>query len=80
MLAAACSHRASYNSTIEQAEGMTDTDPHGALTLIYGRKDSLCAGAADSALYELVYTEAVHDLGVKLNDGRYISSSAQYFM
>ncbi len=80
MLAAACSHRASYNSTIEHAEGMTDTDPHGALTLIYGRKDSLCAGAADSALYELVYTEAVHDLGVKLNDGRYISSSAQYFM
>lgn len=79
MLTAACSHRASYNSTIEQAEGMTDTDPHGALTLIYGRKDSLCAGAADSALYELVYTEAVHDLGVKLNDGRYISSSEQYF-
>lgn len=62
-----------------RAESMTDTDPHGALTLLYGHKDSLCAGPADSALYELAYTEAVHGLDVKLTNSRYISESVAYF-
>ena len=68
-----------YDSTIIRAESMTDTDPHGALTLLYGHKDSLCAGPADSALYELAYTEAVHGLDVKLTNSRYINESVAYF-
>lgn len=79
ILMVACGQRNKYDSTIIRAESMTDTDPHGALTLLYGHKDSLCAGPADSALYELAYTEAVHGLDVKLTNSRYISESAAYF-
>lgn len=79
ILMVACGQRDKYDSTIIRAESMTDTDPHGALTLLYGHKDSLCAGPADSALYELAYTEAVHGLDVKLTNSRYISESAAYF-
>ena len=79
MLITACGQGDKYDSTIIRAESMTDTDPHGALTLLYGHKDSLCAGPADSALYELAYTEAVHGLDVKLTNSRYISESVAYF-
>lgn len=79
ILMVACGQRNKYDSTIIRAESMTDTDPHGALTLLYGHKDSLCAGPADSALYELAYTEAVHGLDVKLTNSRYISESVAYF-
>lgn len=79
MLITACGQGNKYDSTIIRAESMTDTDPHSALTLLYGHKDSLCAGPADSALYELAYTEAVHGLDVKLTNSRYISESAAYF-
>lgn len=79
ILMVACGQRDKYDSTIIRAESMTDTDPHSALTLLYGHKDSLCAGPADSALYELAYTEAVHGLDVKLTNSRYISESAAYF-
>ena len=79
ILMVACGQGKKYDSTIIRAESMTDTDPHGALTLLYGHKDSLCAGPADSALYELAYTEAVHGLDVKLTNSRYISESAAYF-
>lgn len=79
ILMVACGQRNKYDSTIIRAESMTDTDPHGALTLLYSHKDSLCAGPADSALYELAYTEAVHGLDVKLTNSRYISESAAYF-
>jgi DNA-binding CsgD family transcriptional regulator len=79
ILMVACGQRDKYDSTIIRAESMTDTDPHGALTLLYGHKDSLCAGPADSALYELAYTEAVHGLDVKLTNSRYISESVAYF-
>lgn len=79
ILIIACGQGKKYDSTIIRAESMTDTDPHGALTLLYGHKDSLCAGPADSALYELAYTEAVHGLDVKLTNSRYISESAAYF-
>lgn len=79
ILMVACGQRNKYDSTIIRAESMTDTDPHGALTLLYGHKDSLCAGPADSALYELVYTESVHDLGVKLTNSEYIISSVAWF-
>ncbi len=79
ILMVACGQRNKYDSTIIRAESMTDTDPHGALTLLYGHKDSLCAGPADSALYELAYTEAVHGLDVKLTNSRYINESAAYF-
>lgn len=79
MLITACGQRNKYDGTIIRAESMTDTDPHGALTLLYGHKDSLCAGPADSALYELAYTEAVHGLDVKLTNSRYINESAAYF-
>lgn len=76
---AACTQRKTYDRTLMRAERMTDTNPYGALTLLNGRKDSLCAGPADSALYELVYTEAVHDLGVTLANSAYIDRSADYF-
>lgn len=79
ILMVACGQRNKYDSTIIRAESMTDTDPHGALTLLYGHKDSLCAGPADSALYELAYTEAVHGLDVKLTNSRYINESVAYF-
>lgn len=79
ILMVACGQGKKYDSTIIRAESMTDTDPHGALTLLYGHKDSLCAGPADSALYELAYTEAVHGLDVKLTNSRYISESVAYF-
>lgn len=79
ILMVACGQGDKYDGTIIRAESMTDTDPHGALTLLYGHKDSLCAGPADSALYELAYTEAVHGLNVKLTNSRYISESAAYF-
>lgn len=79
ILMTACGQRETYDSTIVRAESMTDTDPHGALTLLHGHKDSLCAGPADSALYELVYTESVHDLGVKLTNSEYIISSVAWF-
>lgn len=79
ILMVACGQRDKYDSTIIRAESMTDTDPHGALTLLYGHKDSLCAGPADSALYELAYTEAVHGLDVKLTNSRYINESVAYF-
>jgi len=79
ILMVACGQGKKYDSTIIRAESMTDTDPHGALTLLYGHKDSLCAGPADSALYELAYTEAVHGLDVKLTNSRYINESAAYF-
>lgn len=79
ILMVACGQGNKYDSTIIRAESMTDTDPHGALTLLYGHKDSLCAGPADSALYELAYTEAVHGLDVKLTNSRYISESVAYF-
>ncbi len=79
MLITACGQRNKYDGTIIRAESMTDTDPHGALTLLHGHKDSLCAGPADSALYELVYTESVHDLGVKLTNSEYIISSVAWF-
>lgn len=79
ILMVACGQRNKYDSTIIRAESMTDIDPHGALTLLYGHKDSLCAGPADSALYELAYTEAVHGLDVKLTNSRYINESAAYF-
>lgn len=79
ILMTACGQRETYDSTIVRAESMTDTDPHGALMLLHGHKDSLCAGPADSALYELVYTESVHDLGVKLTNSEYIISSVAWF-
>lgn len=79
MAVAACTQRETYDRTLMRAECMTDTNPYGALTLLNGRKDSLCAGPADSALYELVYTEAVHDLGVTLANSAYIDRSADYF-
>ena len=79
MLITACGQRNKYDGTIIRAESMTDTDPHGALMLLHGHKDSLCAGPADSALYELVYTESVHDLGVKLTNSEYIISSVAWF-
>lgn len=79
ILMTACGQRETYDSTIVRAESMTDTNPHGALTLLHGHKDSLCAGPADSALYELVYTESVHDLGVKLTNSEYIISSVAWF-
>lgn len=79
ILMVACGQGKKYDSTIIRAESMTDTDPHGALTLLYGHKDSLCAGPADSALYELAYTEAVHGLDVKLTNSRYINESVAYF-
>ena len=80
MAVAACTPREeTYDRTIMRAERMTDTNPYGALTLLNGRKDSLCASPADSALYELVYTEAVHDLGVTLANSAYIDRSADYF-
>lgn len=79
ILMVACGQRDKYDSTIIRAESMTDTDPHGALMLLHGHKDSLCAGPADSALYELAYTEAVHGLDVKLTNSRFISESAAYF-
>lgn len=79
ILMTACGHRETYDSTIVRAESMTDTDPHGALMLLHGHKDSLCASPADSALYELVYTESVHDLGVKLTNSEYIISSVAWF-
>ena len=79
ILMVACGQRNKYDSTIIRAESMTDTDPHGALTLLYSHKDSLCAGPADSALYELAYTEAVHGLDVKLTNSRYINESVAYF-
>lgn len=79
MALAACTQRETYDRTLMRAERMTDTNPYGALTLLNGRKDSLCAGPADSALYELVYTEAVHDLGVMLANSAYIDRSADYF-
>lgn len=79
ILMVACGQRDKYDSTIIRAESMTDTDPHSALTLLYGHKDSLCAGPADSALYELAYTEAVHGLDVKLTNSRYINESVAYF-
>ena len=79
MVVAACTQRETYDRTLMRAERMTDTNPYGALTLLNGRKDSLCAGPADSALYELVYTEAVHDLGVTLANSAYIDRSADYF-
>lgn len=79
ILMTACGQRETYDSTIVRAESMTDTDPHGALMLLHDHKDSLCAGPADSALYELVYTESVHDLGVKLTNSEYIISSVAWF-
>lgn len=79
MALAACTQRETYDRTLMRTERMTDTNPYGALTLLNGRKDSLCAGPADSALYELVYTEAVHDLGVMLANSAYIDRSADYF-
>ena len=80
MAVAACTPREeTYDRTIMRAERLTDTNPYGALTLLNGRKDSLCASPADSALYELVYTEAVHDLGVTLANSAYIERSADYF-
>lgn len=79
ILMTACGQRETYDSTIVRAESMTDTDPHGALMLLHGHKDSLCAGPADSELYELVYTESVHDLGVKLTNSEYIISSVAWF-
>lgn len=79
ILMTACGQRETYDSTIARAESMTDTDPHSALMLLHGHKDSLCAGPADSALYELVYTESVHDLGVKLTNSEYIISSVAWF-
>lgn len=79
MAVAACTRQETYNSTIMRAESMTDTNPHGALTLLDGRKDSLCTSQGDSALYELVYTEAVHDLGVTLANSEYINRSAEHF-
>lgn len=79
ILMVACGQGKKYDSTIIRAESMTDTDPHGALTLLYDHKDSLCAGPADSALYELAYTEAVHGLDVKLTNSRYINESVAYF-
>lgn len=79
MVVAACTQRETYDRTLMRAERMTDTNPYGALTLLNGRKDSLCAGPADSALYKLVYTEAVHDLGVTLANSAYIDRSADYF-
>ena len=80
MAVAACTRQETYNSTIMRAESMTDTNPHGALTLLDGRKDSLCTSPGDSALYELVYTEAVHDLGVTLANSEYINRSAEHFL
>ena len=80
MAVAACTPREeTYDRTIMRAERLTDTNPYGALTLLNGRKDSLCASPADSALFELVYTEAVHDLGVTLANSAYIERSADYF-
>lgn len=74
-----CGERSRFAEPLLAAEQTAKTRPYDAIVVLEGRKDSLCHTTADSALYELVYAEALRGLDMQITNGEYVSHSADFF-
>ena len=76
---AACSSEYSRNTKLLQAEAFCQQNPDSTIRLLYGLDIDSFSIEADRALYGLVFTEAIHRIGLILSSDTLISLSQQFY-
>lgn len=63
-----------------RVETLASRDPHAAVFALQDSGKSICTNGADSALFELVYTESLRRQGVAVTKDSLIEQSAAFFL
>ena len=79
LVIAACSSEHCRNTRLLQAEAFCQQNPDSAIRLLYGLDIDSFSLEADRALYGLVFTEAIHHIGLNLSSDSLITLSQQYY-
>ena len=76
---AGCSHEQPCQDSLLQAERIIDQHPDSAMLLLAPLNTDSLATTQDSALYGLLFTEAIHRKGLTFNDDTLIAQSENYY-
>ena len=79
LIMAGCSHRQPCHETLLQAERLVDEHPDSAILLLAHLNTDSLFTPQDSALYGLVFTEAIHRKGLTFNTDSLIARSERYY-
>lgn len=79
LVIAACSSEHCRNTRLLQAEAFCQHNPDSTIRLLYGLDIDSFSMEADRALYGLVFTEAIHHIGLNLSSDSLVSLSQQYY-
>lgn len=79
LILAGCSHEQPCQETLLQAELLVDEHPDSAMLLLAPINTDSLRTAQDSALYSLLYTEAIHRRGFTFNNDEMIACSEAYY-
>lgn len=78
-LSISCGDKNRYAAFLLSAEQTARVNPYDAIVALEGLKDSLCHTEADSALYGLVYAEALRGHGLQMGNVEYFNKCADFF-
>ena len=76
---AGCSHKQPCQDSLLQAERIIDQHPDSAMLLLAPLNTDSLATTQDSALYGLLFTEAIHRKGLTFNNDTLITQSENYY-
>ena len=79
LIMAGCSHKQPCHETLLEAERLVDEHPDSAVLLLAPFNTDSLVAAQDSALYGLVFTEAIHRKGLTFNNDSLIARSEHYY-
>lgn len=79
LIIAACSPEQSRNTRLLQAEAVCQQQPDSAILLLNGLDIDSFSTEVDKALYALVFTEAIHRIGLTFSSDSLIAFSQHYY-
>lgn len=79
LILAGCSHEQPCQETLLQAEQVVDENPDSAVQLLAPVNTDSLLTPQDSAIYGLLYTEAIHRRGLTFNTDEMIAYSEDYY-